>query len=207
MDVNESRALTGCMHKTSKMNCLMNVFSWIILALCFVGMINRVRFGIDFTDETWYVAELYLVAKGAVPYSDLWSQAPGFTIPLALFFRMFLEINGGAEGIVLFLRVLYVIWTFFVIILVWRLCKKIPLLLYLPMLAICISSLFDINYNTIGVYYSFFALALLFVREPEKRESEKFGRRFWRWYAVGKIIYRNAGNDCSHFDSSGNGFD
>lgn len=59
---------------------------------------------VDFIDTIWYVAEPYLVAKGAVPYLNSWSQVPGFTIPLANIIKMYEKLNNGTEGIFCFLQ-------------------------------------------------------------------------------------------------------
>ena len=89
---------------------LILVIQVLFFLLILLVMANRVRFGIDFTDCSWYVAEPFLVAKGAVPYCDLWSQASGFTIPLACAFDLFLRISGGTDGIFFFARYLYMAW-------------------------------------------------------------------------------------------------
>ena len=85
-------------------------FDVIVFALVCVAMLVRMHFAIDFTDESWYVAEPFLVANGAIPYVNNWSQTPGFTVPLAFFYKMFCGINGGTEGIFLFSRLLYLGW-------------------------------------------------------------------------------------------------
>lgn len=40
------------------------------------------------------------MARDAIPYANNWTQAPGFTLPLALMFRLYVMITGGTEGIV-----------------------------------------------------------------------------------------------------------
>ena len=82
------------------------VFSLLILVFLFF----RIRYGVDFTDEAWYIAEPYAIVKGAIPYIDNITQAPGFTIPLYLVYGLFYRIKGTTEGVFLFSRYLYVIW-------------------------------------------------------------------------------------------------
>ena len=91
-----------------------------VTAVCFLLMLHRIRYGIDFTDESWYVAEPYIAAKGAHPYSEIWEQAPGFVFPLVFVYRLFLMINGGTEGIFLFSRCLYLVWLLVVVLAIWR---------------------------------------------------------------------------------------
>ena len=125
------------------------------LTLCLMAF--RSFQGIDFTDTSWYFAEPYAVATGSVPYSNNWSQAPGFTLPLALFFKFFLLINEDAEGIVLFSHLLFDVWYCFVILtevfLLKRLWKDCPLSVSSCLLAFAAFTLYQINYNSIGIAY------------------------------------------------------
>ncbi len=73
-------------------------------------MLVRIRYGIDFSDESWYVAEPCIVAKGAIPYVNMWEQAPGFTVPIAFVYGLYMFFN-GTQGIFLFSRILYVFST------------------------------------------------------------------------------------------------
>ena len=139
-------------------------FQIFILVLAFAAMLFRVQRGVDFTDETWYVAEPVLVARGEmIPYVNSWSQTPGFTLPLAALFRLYLLLY-GTTGIMLFSRILYLVWSFLVSLLtVWILRKgvsrSLPLITALPLLIT--TSLFDISYNTIGLTYLPLFLALV----------------------------------------------
>lgn len=146
----------------------------ITVLLVIVGLnVLRVRYGVDFTDETWYVAEPFIVAKGAVPFAEVWSQAPGFTIPLFWFFKLYLYIVGSTDGIVLFSRILYLIWSTGVVFLTYFMCKKnFSVYFFYPALCISVYSIFDINYNTIGLFYSFLSMMILFARgEDEKNQK------------------------------------
>lgn len=155
-----------------------------VAAACFLVMLNRVRYGLNFTDEGWYVAEPYIAAKGAHPYSEIWSQAPGVVFPLLFVFKAFLGITGGTEGIVLFSRCLYLVWLLIVTLAVWRNVKRIPLPLVLPLFLPNIFTLYDINYNTIGYAYLPLAASLLFLTE----RSEK--KEFRRGVLAGVVIAR-----------------
>lgn len=155
-----------------------------VTAVCFLLMLHRIRYGIDFTDESWYVAEPYIAAKGAHPYSEIWEQAPGFVFPLVFVYRLFLMINGGTEGIFLFSRCLYLVWLLVVVLAIWRSVRRIPLPLVLPLFLPCIGPLYDINYNTIGYAYLPLVASLLFLAEREER------REFPRGLIGGVIIAR-----------------
>lgn len=132
-------------------------------------MLQRVKYGIDFTDESWYVAEPYAVAQmGMVPFVNNVTQTPGFTIPLALLFRLFVLLTNGTDGIVLFSRVIFVVFSFLIAVITVRIVNKhttikMPIIV-IPVLAVspCVYSLFDINYNTIGLIYFPLILAIVF---------------------------------------------
>ena len=134
-----------------------------LFAACF--MVKRIGHGIDFSDESWYVADPVIVARGRIPYVNDLSAAPGFTIPLALCFRAYMSLR-GTEGIFMFSRCLYLIWMFSVGALTVLLIRKeidsrVPVIAWLPIL-LTLNFLFDISYNTIGVVYLPLILALVY---------------------------------------------
>lgn len=122
--------------------------------------------GVDFIDTSWYVAEPYLVAKGAVPYLNSWSQVPGFTIPLANIIKMYEKLNNGTEGIFLFSAIFYVIWLVVIgCIILFMLKKNNPNLsniILIPFLFITPHYIFTVNYNSIGVVYLALVATILF---------------------------------------------
>lgn len=148
---------------------VLGIVSMLAIIVC---LFIRIRYGIEMDDEAWYVAEPYLAAKGAVPYYDSWSQSPGFVWPVFVLYKLFLLINGGTEGIVLFSRIIYVIWASLLIIFAYKVCKTTPLILFLPLLATSISGMYAISYNSIGLYYSTLVLLILFFREDEEKSKE-----------------------------------
>lgn len=151
--------------KTESSKKIINVVNVIFFILGIAVLVYRIVRGIDFTDQSWYVAEPYIVSEGAIPYVDNWSHVPGFTIPLATFTKIFTHINGGTEGIFLFSRIEYVIWLIaiggIVFYLINRSKYKIPSIILLPFLFITPYQLYAINYNTIGLMYLLLSSALL----------------------------------------------
>jgi hypothetical protein len=64
--------------------------SLILLVIVFGLILFRIRFGIDYTDESWYVSEPYAVAQlGLKPFINNIMQAPGVTVPLAFYLNFF----------------------------------------------------------------------------------------------------------------------
>lgn len=159
------------------------------ILVVFLAMLNRVQYGIEFSDESWYIAEPYAVAElGAVPFVNNVTQAAGFTIPLALAFKIYIWLNGSPAGIVFFSRVLYLCVQFTASFLfVWIVNRftiyKIPLLAIAALLAInhC-HSLYDITYNTIGMMYFPLIMALVFA------EQKGNSRRSFVWGTFAGIL-------------------
>ena len=78
-----------------------------LLAATLVGVLLRFRLGVDFTDESWYLAIAQRFALGDKPYVDeimLMQGASLFTWPFA---KLFIAVRGNNDGIVLFFRALY----------------------------------------------------------------------------------------------------
>ncbi len=173
--------------KLKKELCFKVVSGILITIICFLCMIYRVRYGVDFSDEAWYVAEPYIVSQGATPYVDLWTQASGFTFPLCFIYDIFIKINKSTEGIFLFSRLVYVVWTFVLGFVTCALVKKIPFIFYLPYIMVGINALYDINYNTVGQFYSFFVLTVLFIRE----DSECNKTNWWTSILAGICMARS----------------
>lgn len=168
------------------------------LYLCIVGLailllLNRVQYGIDLTDETWYVAEPYVVAQGAVPYVDNWSQTPGFTIPLFLIMKLFLACNNGTEGIFLFSRFVYVCWSLTIITVSWWLLKrslqnKLPIIAIAPLIFYCPHNLYYINYNTIGIWYLLLSGVILLGGEQNETQKNDLCRGFFGGVLIARAV-------------------
>lgn len=161
---------------------------------CVIGLIiifHRSRMGVDLTDETWYSSEPYWVAKGSIPYVNNWTQASGFTLPLYLFFHLFISISGSNTGIILFSRTLFCFWKVIVslvsFLLLYKVGNRIPALLVIPVIVFVPFGLFDINYNTIGWSYIILALSVLYNAMNSKRSKRQ---RFCLGVLTGIIVGR-----------------
>lgn len=142
-----------------------NSFSILIYIFIVLLIVKRAQYGVDFSDESWYVAEPHIVYKGAIPLVNNWTQAPGFTLPLFVPFGIYEMFRGGTEGIILFSRYLFIVWEVVILGITAYIFKSNRGLL-LPslfgMVLVGANSLLDINYNTIGLVYLIFIVALLY---------------------------------------------
>ena len=79
------------------------VWSMIAIAVIIASTI-RLKYGTDVTDGAYWIAEPYLMLKGAIPYATGWSQTPTTSVliaPIVGFLSIFCKNN---EGIVLIYR-------------------------------------------------------------------------------------------------------
>lgn len=128
------------------------------------------------TDEMWYIAEPYLVSKGAIPFVNLWSQSSGFTVPLAILDSIFFR--NSTEGIVLFHKYFAAIWFMFTNLLVVKILRKkgvqIPYIFVFPVMLLYPHQMIEINYNTIGLQYILLIYALLYPRKVTFSDGESY---------------------------------
>lgn len=129
------------------------------------------------TDEAWYIAEPYLVSKGAIPYVNLWSQSSGFTVPLAILDYIFFR--NSTEGIVLFHKYFTIVWFGLMNLLAIKILREkdipIPYMFCFPLILLYPHQMIEINYNTIGLHYTLLIYALLYPKEEILPKSQRVG--------------------------------
>ena len=160
--------------KTGKLNIAQYLFLGIIVFL----MALRIHYSIDFTDESWYVAEPYVTAmKWSLPFVNNISQSPCMTFPLSAFFAIWRNVKCSTEGIVLFGRYLYLCVSLlmnYLTVAIYNRHSEVKIPIIIIGLQIVFSnsySLFELNYNTIGMIYLPLVLALCIVEcSSEKRD-------------------------------------
>lgn len=116
---------------------------------------RRLFLGVDLNDEGFYVAVPYRFALGARPFVDemnLLQTAAFFSFP---FVKLFVWVTGGATGIVLFMRHLYLVWTVLVAGVAFIGLKRVvrweeALLACLVCVTLVIATISDLSYNTLG---------------------------------------------------------
>jgi hypothetical protein len=117
----------------------------------------RIYFGVDFTDESYYVALAYRYVLGDSPFVNELSIVP-FAVLTVPFIKLYLWLNGNTDGIILFTRHLYFILTLFLASTVFLVTKKyFPLYLSLLIASICIAfnpyMIPNLSYNSMGVVF------------------------------------------------------
>jgi|GEM_PF-1368589 len=74
----------------------------------------RLHYGVDFTDEAFYVALPYRFVFGDKPFIDELNLVQTFSFITYPFVKLYVSLAGGTKGIVLFMRHIYLFFTFLV---------------------------------------------------------------------------------------------
>lgn len=134
-----------------------------VVALAFAW--HRLFLGVDLIDEGFYVAVPYRFALGARPFVDemnILQTAAFFSFP---FVKVYVWLTGGATGIVLFMRHLYLVWSVLVASVAFLGLKRVvrwehALLASLVCATLVIATISDLSYNTLGAGLLVIAMGL-----------------------------------------------
>ena len=134
-----------------------------LVALAFTW--RRLFLGIDLNDEGFYVAVPYRFALGARPFVDemnVLQTAQFFVYP---FVKLYVWLTGGADGLVLFTRHLYLAWVAIVSLIACLGLKKVVRWEYaLAASLVCLTFVFvsttNLSYNTLGAGLLVIGMAL-----------------------------------------------
>ena len=131
-----------------------------ILALLFAvfvvaALIHRLRLGVDFTDESFSTALAYRFAQGDHPFVDEVNSAQTAGILLWPFVWLYLKINGSSSGIMLFSRLVFLVFKLGVASAVFATIRRHvawPLALVASFLALVFvpHSIPNVGYNVLG---------------------------------------------------------
>jgi len=150
-----------------------------IYAAVFALNWNRLHYGVEISDEAFYVAEAYIVSNGAIPYTNNWALS-GATLLYGPIVTLFTTITGGTEGIFLFMRQAFLIYKLLVAGVLVLLFKRnfpflLSLLLPLPYFALSIASVDNFSYNTLSISLLLSSCVFLF---SALQDGEKYNRPF-----------------------------
>ena len=139
-------------------------YTLLFITICFAYF--RIYYGIDFTDESYTIAMPYLFSKGQVPFVDEILAHQGSAFLLQPFLTLYVKTVGSTDGIVLFSRHVFFIFSiafssalFFIIKKYYSFASAVFAtminIIYVPF------SLYCLHYNYLGS--SFFLLFLLLI--------------------------------------------
>ena len=133
---------------TIEMFLFISVYTIVLLAL-----IQRIFYGIEITDEAFYVAEGYIVTQGATPFVNMFQASSGFAFLNAPFIWFYVFITGSKAGIMLHFRIISLLLRLTLVLIVCLIMKpymkaKITALWLLPFVAFVPHSVITMSYNT-----------------------------------------------------------
>jgi hypothetical protein len=146
------------MHKIKLILSKISGYDSLAIAFTFVAIVAtyiRLYFGVDFTDEAYYVARAYQYVLGAKPWVDDISLIP-FAILIVPFVKLYYWIVGNTDGIILFTRHLYYLLNCLVASLVFLYIRTlIRWSTALLIASICVVfipfNIPNLSYNTMGI--------------------------------------------------------
>ena len=96
----------------------------ISLVICFLFMFWRSLQGFCWTDECFYISTTDRFFRGAVPFVDEWFRTQMSSIILVPFYAVYVMAVGSNAGIILYFRLLYLLFSTAVAITFFRILKK-----------------------------------------------------------------------------------
>lgn len=149
----------------------------VLFSVSFILLLNRALRSVELTDEIHGIASIYNIYLGKAPFMTSWDYHTGWCL-LVPFFALFHRISPDFEGIVLFFRTVYIIFTVFSAIIIAILFRRrnntriwfgvLPVIFFVPL------AIFQANYNSFTIYLLMIAASLLQTTGQEKSEALRY---------------------------------
>ncbi|MCL1789753.1 MAG: hypothetical protein FWG40_00080 [Peptococcaceae bacterium] len=139
---------------------------------------NRLGYGVEISDEAYYIADGYIIANGSIPFTNNWMLSSAAALLYAPLIKAYTTLTGSTEGIFLFMRQGFLVFkVLFAGVLVWLFHRRFPimlsLLLPLPYLALSLYSLDNFSYNTLSFSLLLMSCVLLYLALCEEEKSSR----------------------------------
>lgn len=96
----------------------------LIFAASFLLLIMRALFSFCWSDETLYYSTAYRFIQGDAPFLDEWYPTQLISILIAPIMKLYIVIVGSTSGVILFFRIVYVVFSTFCAYLCYGIIKK-----------------------------------------------------------------------------------
>lgn len=154
------------------------IFAVLFYSAAFVLFVLRSFYSVELTDEIHGIASIYNIYQGKVPFMTSWDYHTGWCLLTPLFW-IYQKFVPDLEGIVLYFRLLYIVFVIAYMVMIHLLLKKkwkdqrvwyvtLPACFYVS------ASMFTINYNSFVVYNFILAAVLLYTSVPDKKEHFRY---------------------------------
>lgn len=152
-----------------------HVIFYIVL---FLALLYRVFLSVELTDEVHGIASIYNIYLGKKPFMTSWDYHTGWCL-LAPLFSLFHMISPEFEGIVLFFRIVYLLFTVLCAgIISWLLYQKEQSLciwyFVFPVICFVPTAIFQITYNSLTIYLLMLVAVILVTSKTEKIERFRY---------------------------------
>ena len=149
-----------------------------ILAAIIGLMWYRMLRSVEMTDEIHGIASIINIIQGQKPFVTSWDYHTGWCLT-APFYSLFIALNKGSrEGIVLFSRILYFLFSISIFGLItylgYRECKDEAYMAVTGLLSWVPFSIFQLNYNSLSVYLLLLATFLLVYFYNNKQDPKNW---------------------------------
>lgn len=167
--------------KSKQEYCILLIFISIFVIRCF--------WGFDWSDETYYIALPHRFLTGDNLFVNSWDIHQIGAILLTPFVYLYKILIGSTDGIILFFRILYIIFNFGVIVISYEILKKV----YNKKIALYVNIIFmsfvpgaisNLSYNTMGLGFIYLALVILIWIYREGRDNLKYTIILGIFYAL-----------------------
>jgi len=143
-----------------------NVMMVLVALAVIVISCHRLFFGVEITDEAYYIAEARLVAQGAVPFVDNWTQTPGHVLFYFWLVPLFESVSRSTEGLFVFMRIAFLIFKLLALGIVFLILRKkihakVLLLFLLPFVPFSPHNINMLSYNTVSFFLLLIVQALI----------------------------------------------
>ena len=138
----------------------------------------RIFLSVELTDEVHGIASIYHIVQGKVPFMTSWDYHTGWCLQVFLF-KIFRYFSPNLEGIVLFFRIAYGLFSLMVIGIVFMLLyskyKKLSILIFVfPLLFWVPFSICQINYITFPICLLILAAVLFSTANKDAVEKSRY---------------------------------
>ncbi|MCL2701348.1 MAG: hypothetical protein FWE88_06610 [Phycisphaerae bacterium] len=143
-----------------------SVLCYAVLLLGAVGLAARSFFGFDWSDEPFYLSLVHRLYQGDVYLVHEWHPTQFFSVLLLPLYTAYVKLHGSTEGVFLFFRLAYVLFSLGVACVLFRVLRRngtLPALMAaLVYLFYAKASIGTLSYNTMSVGFSALALACVY---------------------------------------------
>ena len=99
-------------------------YVYIVFAVCTVIMLVRAQFGFCWTDESFYISTADRFYRGDIPLVGEWFRTQMSSVLILPLYAVYMLIAGSNAGVILYFRILYVLFSLIVAIVCYRVLRR-----------------------------------------------------------------------------------